>query len=72
MLNANSWSNNFLGAERPSTRWNNFGATFGGPIKKDKLFFFMDYQGSRLDTPTSISTTTLYTTAAGPATSASC
>lgn len=63
VLNANSWSNNFLGAERPSTRWNNFGATFGGPIKKDKLFFFMDYQGSRLDTPTSISTTTLYTTA---------
>ena len=63
VLNANSWSNNFEGAERPSTRWNNFGATFGGPIKKDKLFFFVDYQGSRLDTPTSISTTTLYTTA---------
>jgi carboxypeptidase family protein len=63
VLNANSWTNNFEGAQRPSTRWNNFGATLGGPIKKDKLFFFADYEGSRLDTPTSISTTTLYTTA---------
>ena len=63
VLNANTWSNNFEGAARSAVRWNNFGATFGGPIKKDKLFFFADYQGSRLDTPTSISTTSLYTTA---------
>ncbi len=63
VLNANSWSNNFKDAERSAVRWNNFGATFGGPIKKDKLFFFTDYQGSRLDTPTSITTTSLYTAA---------
>ena len=62
-LNANSWTNNFENAKRPSTRWNNFGGTVGGPIKKDKLFFFGDYQGSRLDTPTSIATTSLYTMA---------
>ena len=62
-LNANSWTNNFLGAARPATRWNNFGGSGGGPIKRDKLFFFADYQGSRLDTPTSISTTTVYTAA---------
>lgn len=61
VLNANTWTNNFEGAARSAVRWNNFGATFGGPIKKDKLFFFTDYQGSRLDTPTSIQTTTLYT-----------
>ncbi len=28
---------------------NQFGGTFGGPIKHDKLFYFVDYQGTRLD-----------------------
>jgi hypothetical protein len=62
-LNANSWSNNFLGGERSAVRWNSFGATTGGPIKKDKMFFFVDYQGQRLDTPTSVSYTSVYTAA---------
>src|SRR4029077_17749282 len=31
----------------PELRYNQFGATFGGPIVKDKLFFFLDYQGIR-------------------------
>jgi hypothetical protein len=60
-LNANSWTNNFLGVPRSATRWNNFGGSLGGPIKKDKLFFFVDYQGSRLDTPPSATSTTVYT-----------
>ena len=63
VLNANDWSNNFNGAPRAAIRWNNFGGTLGGPIKKDKLFFFIDYQGSRDDTPTSIQTTSLFTAA---------
>jgi Carboxypeptidase regulatory-like domain len=32
---------------KPELRYNQFGATFGGPIVKDKLFFFLDYQGIR-------------------------
>ena len=36
-------------------RYNEFGATVGGPIKKDKLFFFGDYQGERFDFPASTS-----------------
>ncbi|HLJ13045.1 MAG TPA: TonB-dependent receptor [Bryobacteraceae bacterium] len=62
-LNANSWGGNFLNQPRGATRWNEFGATLGGPVKKDKLFFFVDYQGSRLDFPPAVSTTTLFTTA---------
>jgi hypothetical protein len=52
-LNANRWDYNFLGTHRPLLRWNEFGATLGGPIKRNKLFFFVDYQGERFDTPAS-------------------
>lgn len=41
----------------PPLRWNQFGGSFGGPIKKNKLFFFGDYQGTRRRTGGSIQTT---------------
>lgn len=31
----------------PSGNWNQFGGSAGGPIKKDKIFIFGDYQGTR-------------------------
>ena len=31
----------------PELRWNQFGGSIGGPIKKDRLFFFGDYQGTQ-------------------------
>ncbi|HET8925349.1 MAG TPA: carboxypeptidase regulatory-like domain-containing protein [Candidatus Acidoferrum sp.] len=54
-LNANSWSNNFNGNPRDKLRWNMFGGTLGGPIFKNKLYFFADYQGQRFDIPSSTS-----------------
>ena len=39
---------NFFAAKRDSLKRNQYGGTFGGPVVKDKLFFFFAYQGTRL------------------------
>ena len=38
---------NFFSADRGIFHQNQFGGTFGGPILRDKAFFFVDYQGTR-------------------------
>jgi hypothetical protein len=49
-LNANTWNNNLAGAPRAQLSQNQFGVTAGGPLKKNKLFIFGDYQGTRIAT----------------------
>ena len=44
---ANDFFNNRTGLPRPQLTRNQFGASLGGPIKKDKLFFFFNYEGRR-------------------------
>jgi hypothetical protein len=48
ILNANDWFGNTFGIPRPFDNANQWAASFGGPIKKDKVFFFLDNEGMRL------------------------
>src|SRR6201987_291319 len=52
-LNANDWFNNFNGTARPFANNNEWAASFGGPIKKDKTFFFLNTEGIRYIVPAS-------------------
>jgi len=46
-LNANDFFLNAAGRPRPILKRNQFGGMLGGPIRKDKTFFFVSYQGTR-------------------------
>ena len=50
-LDANDWFANRGGQPRPRERQNLFSAVLGGPVKKDRVFFFASYEGLRLQQP---------------------
>jgi hypothetical protein len=50
-MNANSFQNKFSGLPRPRYRFNYVGANLGGPIKRDKLFFFYNFENFIQDVP---------------------
>ncbi len=54
VLNANDWFNNHTSpaTPRPFDNANQWAASIGGPIRKNKTFFFMDTEGLRLLIPT--------------------
>ena len=48
VLNANNFFNNLQNIPTPKFNQNQFGATIGGPLKKDRAFLFGSYEGYRL------------------------
>ena len=44
VLNANAFFNNLSGLDRPKWNQNQYGANLGGPIKKNRLFFFFAWE----------------------------
>ena len=46
-LNANTYFGEKAGLDKPPFVQNNFGGVLGGPVLRDKLFFFSSYEGYR-------------------------
>jgi hypothetical protein len=51
VFDANNWFNDFFKKAAPPLRQNDFGGTFGGPVVRNKTFFFFSYEGLRLTQP---------------------
>ncbi len=50
-MDANSWANNRVSAPKPKRTQHIYGGTLGGPLVRNKLFLFGNYQGTRFDAP---------------------
>jgi hypothetical protein len=51
LLDARDWFTNFNSLAKPEERQNDFGGVAGGPVVKDRTFFFFSYEGLRLRQP---------------------
>jgi hypothetical protein len=47
-FNANTWERNRAGAVRPYVRQNQYGVAIGGPVIRNRTFWFADWQGTRV------------------------
>ena len=56
VLDADDWFANFNGLQKPAERSNDFGGVLGGPVRKDKTFFFFSYEGLRVRQPSTLQT----------------
>src|SRR5579859_2195802 len=54
VLDANDWFANQAAQPRSPERHNDFGGFLGGPIKRDRTFFFLSYEGARLRQPNTV------------------
>src|SRR5262249_34575811 len=53
-MNANDPINKLHGSPKSPFHFNQFGGTLGGPVRKDRLFFFVNYEGLRSNIPNAV------------------
>jgi hypothetical protein len=51
VLDARDWFTNYNGLPKPGERQNDFGGVLGGPVVRNRTFFFFSYEGQRLRQP---------------------
>jgi len=56
-MNSNDWFNNYYGESKPFSNANQWAGRIGGPIRKNKTFFFADNEGLRFVLPNVFSNT---------------
>jgi hypothetical protein len=56
-MNSNDWFNNYYGEAKPFSNANQWATSVGGPIRKNKTFFFVDEEGLRFVLPSVVSAT---------------